>query len=160
MMAPKLNLAQAQAKAPASETSSVNLPEQLHKRSQAFNAIVFENVRIGTMHKEVERIVVQCQEPVSDMRLEVKWIGDEEVLVLPAPNSLLPPQVENELKNTLYPLRRELISKSICDGCRLCWVNQHGMVAYKEGEGKTKWVPSMVAQQTVVPVANSFAVLS
>lgn len=110
--------------------------EQLRKPGkQAVNALVLEGIRIGLLMNELEKEL----DPLlgaSQLKFNIHWTADEEVVLEPKPSSFGMSEIELELSNMKAPLRRAVKTKGLANEVELCWVGKDGKVVSKENQ---KW---------------------
>jgi len=110
--------------------------EQLRKPGkQAVNALVLEGIRIGLLMNELEKELdpLLC---ASQLKFNIHWTADEEVVLEPKSSSFGMDEVELELSNMKAPLRRAVKTKGLANEVELCWVGKDGRIVHKENQ---KW---------------------
>lgn len=110
--------------------------QQLKKpaRGHAVNAFVLRGIRVGTMATDLEREMAPMLKE-SQLRFDMAWHGDEEVLLKPKPSSLVADQMEAELHGLSTRLKRFVAFKGLAESTELCWVGQDGRIANGVGAG-------------------------
>jgi transcriptional repressor NF-X1 len=130
--APKKTLAEvAGAKQPAPAAL-----QQLKKivRGNAANAFVLKGIRVGLLASELEKELGPTLKE-SQLRFDISWYGDEDVLLKPKASSLAVEQMEAELHALSTKLKRAVAAKGLADAVELCWVGQDGRIANRDAAG-------------------------
>lgn len=108
--------------------------EQLRKPvQQAVNALVLEGIRIGLLMNELEKELdpLLC---ASQLKFNIHWTADEEVVLEPKSGSFGMDEIELELSNMKAPLRRAVKTKGLANEVELCWVAKGGKIIHKENQ--------------------------
>lgn len=165
VVAPRKTLAEvAGAKAPAAAPAAL---QQLKKivRGNAANAFVLKGIRVGLLAAELEKELSPTLKE-SQLRFDMSWYGDEDVLLKPRASSLAVEQMEAELHALSTKLKRAVAAKGLADTAELCWVGADGRIANRDGAGwsvanSRKAVPPSPAPCTwMMPSRNGFEVFS
>ncbi|KAL7274852.1 FKBP12-associated protein [Rhizina undulata] len=137
--------------------------QQLKKsRKQPVNAILLQNIRVGILTSELEKEL----DPVlkeSQLRFNLNWSGDEDVLLEPKVSSLAMDQMESELGNLSSKLKRHVAAHGLAESVELCWVGRDGQIANREDQrwslvANRKAAPTAKLQQNTVSTDNGFGV--
>ncbi|KAF8472790.1 hypothetical protein BDZ91DRAFT_715814 [Kalaharituber pfeilii] len=131
------------------------LIEQLRKpKQQACNSIVLEGIRVGLLMTELEKEL----DPIiktSQLRFNITWTADEEVILEPKTSSFGMDEIELELTNLKPALRRIIMSKGLAQGVELCWVGRDGKIMHKESQ---KWAVVAGSSKASSSTASAWAV--
>lgn len=115
---------------PSAAPANAPLIEQLRKPGR-FNALVLHGLRIGLLTSELEKELAPLLYS-SQLRFNIHWSGDEEVVLNPIMSSFGADEVELELNNIKPVLRRLLVSKNLAQDVELCGVGKDGKVSVRE----------------------------
>lgn len=123
--------------------------QQLRKpRKDAHNAIVLKRIRVGLLSIDLEKEL----EPIlkdSQLRFNMQWTGDEEVVLEPKTSSFATEQIELELTELSPKLKRLVAQKGLAESVELCSVDRNGQVLGRHGN---QW--SMVASSKAAPASK------
>ena len=154
--APKKTIAQFIQSSAKSSGATTHTPtptpliEQLRKPAKLpMNGLVLEDIRVGLLMKELEKEL----EPIlssTQLRFNIHWTGDEEVILEPKTSSFGIDEVDLELSNLKPLLRRTVKAKGLAQEVELCWVGKDGKIVHKESRG---W--AMVAGSSKAPSSSS-----
>ena len=142
--APKKTIAEFIRSSAKSSTLSTHTPMptptpmvgQLRKVSkQAVNAIVLEGIRVGLLMDELEKELKPILS-TSNLKFNIHWTGDEEVILEPKPNSSGTCDIDLELSNIKPALRRAIKAKCLAQDVELCLVGKDGRIVNREDQ---KW---------------------
>lgn len=153
-------------------TSRIGTPSltQLKRppRGPAVNAFYFRHIAVGTLSSDLERELAPVLKE-SQLRFDISWHGDEDVLLKPKTGSLGPEQVEAELNGLTMKLKRLVASKGLADSAETVWVGMDGKVkdaATAATAGGSGWSTVATARRPVlvnkpgVASMNGFAVFA
>jgi transcriptional repressor NF-X1 len=123
-----------------STTTAAVAVQQLRKvpRGQAVNAFVLRAVRVGLLSSELEKELSPTLKE-SQLRFDITWYGDEDVLLKPRASSLAIDQIEAELRNLSTKLKRVVAATGLASSTALSWVGQDGRIANSEGAAGLGW---------------------
>jgi len=146
---PRKTLAELLAAKPATGTTLVAV-QQLKKlpRGQAVNAFTLKGIRVGILASELEKEISPILKE-SQLRFDITWHGDEDVLLRPKTSSLAMDQIEAELHSLSTKLKRVVASKGLAESMELCWVGQDGRIVNSTAGG---W--SLANPRKSAPVAS------
>jgi transcriptional repressor NF-X1 len=96
-------------------------------RGPAVNAFYLRHIAVGTLSSDLERELAPVLKE-SQLRFEITWHGDEDVLLKPKTGSMGPEQVEAELNGLSMKLKRLVASKGLADSAETVWVGMDGKV--------------------------------
>jgi len=135
VVVPRKALAECAAKTGAASGSAPAGVQQLKKiaRSQAVNAFLLKGIKVGLLATELEKELSILKD--SQLRFDISWCGDEDVLLKPRTSSLAIDQVEAELHGLSTKLKRVVAARGIADAAELCWVGQDGRINSRDGSG-------------------------
>lgn len=119
---------------PAATPANAPLIEQLRKPGK-FNALVLHDLRIGLLTTELEKELAPLLNS-SQLRFNIHWSGDEEVVLNPVTSSFGADETELELNNIKPVLRRLVVSKGLAQDVDLCWVGKDGKISARDNGGK------------------------
>ncbi|KAF8252781.1 hypothetical protein K440DRAFT_535857 [Wilcoxina mikolae CBS 423.85] len=127
---PRKTLAEFLAAKPAAAAATPVAVQQLKKlpRGQAVNAFTLRGIRVGILASELEKEISPVLKE-SQLRFDITWHGDEDVLLKPRTSSLAMDQIEAELHSLSTKLKRVVASKGLAESTELCWVGQDGRIA-------------------------------
>ncbi|KAI5819526.1 putative fkbp12-associated protein [Pyronema omphalodes] len=135
-------------------------------RGPAVNAFYLRHIAVGTLSSDLERELSAVLKD-SQLRFDITWHGDEDVLLKPKTGSLGPEQVEAELHGLSMKLKRLVASKGLADSAEMVWVGIDGKV--KDGNTQTNasgWSTvvtqrrPVLVNKPVVASSNGFAVFA
>jgi transcriptional repressor NF-X1 len=162
--APKKTLAEVAGAKPAATTPAAL--QQLKKivRGNAANAFVLKGIRVGVLASELEKELAPTLKE-SQLRFDISWYGDEDVLLKPRASSLAVEQMEAELHALSTKLKRAVAVKGLAEAAELCWVGQDGRIANRDAAGwsvsrKTAPAASWSAGPSTLASRNGFDVFS
>lgn len=137
--------------------------QQLRKpRKDAHNAIVLKGIRVGLLSADLEKEL----EPVlkdSQLRFNMQWTGDEEVVLEPKTSSLAAEQIELELTELSPKLKRLVAQKGLAESADLCSVDRNGQILGRQGNqwsmvASSKGAPATKLVQTGFNMKNGFSI--
>lgn len=137
--------------------------QQLRKpRKDAHNAIVLKRIRVGLLSIDLEKEL----EPVlkdSQLRFNMQWTGDEEVVLEPKTSSFATEQIELELTELSPKLKRLVAQKGLAESVELCSVDRNGQILGRHGNQWSMVASSKAAQaskvvQTGFNTKNGFSI--
>lgn len=129
-------------------TMPVSIQQLRKPRKDAHNAIVLKGIRVGLLSTDLEKEL----EPVlkdSQLRFNMQWTGDEEVVLEPKPSSLGTEQIELELTELSPKLKRLVAQKGLAENAELCSIDKNGQILGRQG---SQW--SMVASNKGAPATK------
>lgn len=114
-------------------TPMIGQPRKTSK--QAVNAIVLEGIRVGLLMDELEKELKPILN-TSQLKFNIHWTGDEEVILEPKPNPFGTCDIDFELSNIKPALRRTIKAKCLAQDVELCLVGKDGRIVNREDQ---KW---------------------
>lgn len=151
---PRKTIAEVIGVKPSSLSSPAPAVQQLKKvsRGLAINAFVLKNIQVGIIAQELEKELAPVLKD-SQLRFDIAWHGDEDVLLKPRASSLAIDQVEAELHLLSPKLKRVVALRNLASSIEACWVGQDGRIA---NSGASGW--SLANPRKSAPVqANSWS---
>lgn len=121
-------------KPPGSSGATAVLQLKKISRGQAVNAFVLKGIQVGMLASDLEKEIAPTLKE-SQLRFDIAWHGDEDVLLKPRASSLAVDQVETELHSLSTKLKRVIALKGLADSTELCWVGQDGRIANSGASG-------------------------
>ena len=175
--APKKTIAEFIRSSAKSSTFSAHTPMptstpmigQLRKiGKQTVNAIVLEGIRVGLLMDELEKELKPILS-TSQLKFNIHWTGDEEVILEPKPNSSGICDIDLELSNIKPTLRRAIKAKYLAQDVELCFVSKDGRIVNREDQkwavvtgtnrGSSSHMPTWGGRPGVTIAQNGFAAL-
>lgn len=149
-LAPRKTIAEYLAFKPSVTPAAVPVSIQQLKKSNkpAYNSLILKGIRVGLLNSELEKELEFVLKD-SQLRFNLNWTGDEEVLLEPKASSLASEQVELELTEMSPKLKRLVAQKGLAESAELCVISRDGQIVGRQGN---HW--SMVAANKGAPPAK------